>query len=55
LLAQAYFKINDYDKSIEVMSELLKVVKLSQEDKELYMVNFLASSTMKTAKKVQEF
>ena len=53
LLAQAYFNVLDYDKSILVMSELLRAVKLNQEDKELYMVNFLASATPKNADKVQ--
>lgn len=55
LLAQAYFKVLDYDHSIEMMSDLLRVVKLSHEDKELYTVNLLASATPKTAKRVEEF
>ncbi len=33
LLAQAYFNVLDYEKSILVMSDLLKIVKLNQEDK----------------------
>lgn len=33
LLAQAYFNVLDYEKSIHVMSELLKMVKLNQEHK----------------------
>ena len=33
LLAQSYFKLLEYDKSIQIMSDLLKVVKLNQEDK----------------------
>lgn len=33
LLAQAYFKTLNYEKSMEIMASLLKVVKVSKEDK----------------------
>lgn len=33
LLAQSYFNLLEYDKSIQIMSDLLKVLKLTQEDK----------------------
>lgn len=40
---------------MEIMSSLLKVAKLSQEDKELYMVNFLATATPINEPKIREF
>lgn len=33
LLAQSYFNLLEYDRSIQIMSDLLKVMKLNQEDK----------------------
>jgi hypothetical protein len=37
------------------MADLLKVMKLSQDAQELYMVNLLATSTPKTADKIKEY